>query len=345
MRNLSEMRCDRGFTLLEVILSSTILTVMVFLMTTLSISGSDAQKYAERLNRTTEIAQRLLDDARQELISSVILFHDNTIGNAYKDLLDHSSTKTPITGKLPKLETTEIFEKDPTSSLAKTGNELLFTRYAWSTVFETLAGNRYQIDVYRFVYYYLAEEEDGPQPGSPIGLNLVKWIGEAMVDGDQIDAIEDSTDRTEVLSHLVNQTADVNGKIHPSAEIVWLRGEDPSLPTTLRHIQPSGILMDDPQVPRSSIWKLYADAGHTEDGMLFFRHHSIATNYARTTLGVGRFGIQDMSGDGFPHGFELQMIGPASARQILLHMVLVGNNRQGQIPHARVQAIIDARDL
>ena len=50
-------------------------------------------------------------------------------------------------------------------------------------------------------------------------------------------------------------------------------------------------------------------------GVLSFRHHSVATNFAQANKGVSRFGIRNDSsnGIGFPHGFEVQAVGTTAA--------------------------------
>ena len=79
--------------------------------------------------------------------------------------------------------------------------------------------------------------------------------------------------------------------------------------------------------------------------MLSYRYHSVATNYARRTMGVGRFGIVDNTGEGFPHGFEVQITGSSAARQALVHIVLVSTNLKGQVAVSDIQTVIDARDI
>lgn len=340
MRRRSE---NEGLSLVEVMVTAVVLTIMVWMVTTLSVSGTNAQKFAGRLSRATEIAQDLTDDMRRELVSSVRLFHDDTIGRAYLSLLSFKAMKGPIGHRLPKLSASGIFDKD--GGAPKTGNTLLFARHAWSTPFRTTKGNVYRIDVYRLVHYFLTPEDGGPRKGSPLGLNLVKWVSEPLADGDAIDKITDADDRAEVLGHLVNRTPDLAGRVHPEVQVVWLRGRDPADVKTLRHIQPSGTLFDNPQPPRAAPWRILPDVSRSVNGLLHYRHHSIATNFAPETFRIGRFGTVSAAGSGFPHGFEVQIIGPASARQVLVRLIVVSTNNDGHRAHAESQVIVDARDL
>jgi hypothetical protein len=79
--------------------------------------------------------------------------------------------------------------------------------------------------------------------------------------------------------------------------------------------------------------------------LLAYRHYSIATNYSQASYAVPRFGIASSATGGFPHGFEIQVVGPASARQVLLRIVVVSTNNAGHKAHAETQTVIVARDL
>jgi hypothetical protein len=336
-----------GFSIVELAVAAVMLLVVVYVVTTLSISGSQAQQLAHRQARITEVVQTLSDDMRRELTASVRLFHDDSTGNGYVSLLDLNGAPAGITSRLPTLHENGIFERE-SAGVKRSGNALLFARHAWTTTITPTPGpsaKTYRIDVYRLVYYYPAPEEGGPQAGSPLGLNLVKWVSEPLADGDQIDKIEDPADQAAVAQHLRLQTPDDNGVVHPAAEVVWLRTALPTATGTLRHIQPSGALSVTPQLPRSTTWRIERDPKREASKLLHFHHHSLATNFAPPEWGIARFSALVHSGSGFPHGFEVQLIGPSSARQILLHLVAVTTNEDGHAAHAVLQTITTARDV
>ena len=132
---------------------------------------------------------------------------------------------------------------------------------------------------------------------------------------------------------------------HPKIEVAWRMGEDPSVVGTFRHIQADGSMDDAPQLPRPNPWRLLRDPTLGSSGMLAYRWHSLASNYSLTNQGVGRFGIvNSVVGNGFPHGLEVQIIGPSAARQVLIHITLVSNNRGGQRAYFDLQAISDVRE-
>jgi len=275
----------------------------------------------------------------------VRLFHNDAIGLAYIALLDLSTLPAPTSALLPTLDSGGVFEPDVVGS-EKTGTSLLFARHAWTDEFQTTASNTYRVDVYRMQGYYMAREGVGPQPGSAIGLNFVRYVSEPIVDGSQVAKISDPTDQTEVLVLLLNGAADLFGDVHQPIQVVWKVGQDPALADTLRQIRSDGSLSDTPVAPRPvGAWQLIPDPSLSAPGMLSYRYHSIATNFAPGVMGVGRFGIIDNTGQGFPHGFEVQLIGPAAARQILLHLSVVSTNNHGRQAFHDLQVIGDTRDL
>jgi hypothetical protein len=336
---------EAGTSLLEVIITMGLTITMVFVVTTLCISGNDAQKYAERINRVTEITQEIVEEMRGDLVSSVRVFANDATGTAYRALLVRAGLPTPLNSRLPTLDPTGTFKRDTVGS-EKTGNVLLFARHAWTDRFRCAGtGNEYHTDVYRIVEYYLSREGSGPRAGTNTGLNLCKFVGEPMADGQQLDQIVDAADQAEVLAHLVGGTPDVDGTSRPRVELAWVLGPDPLAAGTLRQILPAGTMVAAPQAPRANVWQVVADARLSQAGLLGYRHFSVATNYARSAMGVGRFGLATLTGDGFPHGFELQLIGPSSARQVLLHLSLVSANRKGHQAYAEHQSICDGRDI
>lgn len=335
-----------GYSMIEVILASVLIMLMAFAIGTLAISGTDAQELGRRIGRMTEMAQDSIDDLRVDLVSSIHIFNNDPIGNACLAQLDLTSAPVPTpiaTRRLPTMDVTGSFRRD-TAGNEITGNAFFFAKLAWRDQFTCTSGNSYIVDVYRWVHVYQSPIGSGPGPGVRGGLDLVKVFSEPLVDGGAIDGIGDPVDQAELLLHLVQGTPDSTGLRRDPAHVVWLRGADPALPTTLRQIDPStGLLSDDPLPGRSDPWTILLDED-SPGGTLAFRQASIASNFEAIAPGVNRFGIRD-DGLGFPHGLEFQVVGPSAARQILLHIVLVDRWERGQEAWSQLQTLIDARDL
>lgn len=334
-----------GYSLIELVISSVLLAMMIFAVSTLSLSGTQAQEYSRRLTRVTEITQEVLDDLRLELVSSVRLFSDDAEGSANLAILDLSGAPTPLaSSRLPTVSAAETIRAD-TAGAEITGNSLFFTKLVWSDRFVCSSGDEHLVDVYRWVYYYLTVEGGGPDPANPIGLNVVRVESEPLIDGSSVDRIADADDRAEVMLHLLNATPDAAGVTHAPAEVVWVRGAMPSVPGTFRQVDPSdGSLTTTPLLPRPSPWQVLRDQPAVL-GLLSYRHHSVASNFAQPSFGVGTFAVASTAAEGFPHGFEIQVVGPSSARQVHLHMVVSSTQRTGRFAWSDMQLTVDARDL
>lgn len=334
-----------GFTLVEVIVASVLLTMMILAVSTLSLSGVESQEYAGRLNRTTELTQDLIDRMRLELVSSVRTFGDDAEGAANLAVLDLASTPTVLPGsRLPHISATGQIQEDTAGSQI-TGNQLFFAKLAWSDRFTCTSGADYLVDVYRWVYYYLSGVDGGPSAGRPVGLDLVCVTSEPLIDAAGIDRITDPTDLEEVLEHFYSSSPDANGVVHPKAEVVWVRGGDPAVAGTLRQIDDSDwSLSDTPLSGRPNPWRVLRNADDFR-GLLSYRHHSVATNFALPAFGVGKYGYESTSGGGFPHGFEIQIVGPSAGRQILLHLVVASTYRRGRAAWADLGVVVDGREL
>jgi type II secretory pathway pseudopilin PulG len=336
---------NAGYSLIELVVSSALLSLLILTLITLATNGSDAQEYARRLNRVTEITHELVDQIRVEMVSWGRVFGTDAEGTANLALIDLTSAPTPLaTTRLPTVSPGESIRVDAVGTEI-TGNSLFFARLAWTDRYACAGGNEYLVDVYRWVYYYLTPEDGGPSPGNPIGLNVVRIESEPLVDAASIDRITDPTDQRELLLHLHDGTPDALGVRHAPCEVVWARGQLPSVTGTLRMIDAGdGSLSDTPIGSRSSPWSVVRSEQSVR-GLLTYRHHSIATNFSPSNYGVGRYSVSTTSGAGYPHGFEVQIVGPSSARQTLLHLVVSSTNRRGHWAWADVQMVIDSRDL
>jgi len=338
---------QQGFTLVETIVVVTVLVFLVSVMANLIINTSSTQKYIEQMARCTEVNQEIINDVRSELLATVTLFESGTLGDGYFKSLVTDPSSPPIgTSRQATLIPNDTFQKETVAG-ALTGNVLMFAGQARTDEFTCISGNTYRVDVYRIYCYYLTKEDGGPKLGSPLGLNLTRFVSEPLADGDQIDAMTDMVDRGEVLTHLVTGSLDDAGEAHAITELVWRRGRDISILDTMREIDPmTGLLSSTPINPRpAGAWRISREPTKSHRGLLHYRHFSIATNYGDDRLGVARFAKMSTTGDGFPHGFEVQISGPSAARQVLVHISVVGTNRKGTKPHSDLRATVFVQDV
>ncbi|MFK7741415.1 MAG: hypothetical protein AB8H80_13950 [Planctomycetota bacterium] len=340
-----EERGSAGYSMVELVVASVLLSMLIFSVATLSVSGGEAQEYSRRVARVTEVTQDLLGEIRLELVSSARVFGNDAEGNANLAVFDTDGAPAPLADlRLPRISATGTIGAD-VSGAEITGNSLLFTKLSWSDRFVCTSGNEYLVDVFRWVYYYLTPEDGGPDLTNAIGLNLVRIESEPLIDAAGVDRITDATDQEEFLVHLATSTPDANGATHPAAEVVWIRGQLPSDTDTFRQVDPSdGSMSSTPFGGRPDPWEVLRAPGDV-CGVLSYRHHSVASIYARDAFGVGAFGIESTTGTGFPHGLEVQVVGPSAARQVLVHLVCCSTQRRGHTAYCDMMLSIDVRDL
>jgi prepilin-type N-terminal cleavage/methylation domain-containing protein len=339
-----------GFTIVEVLVAAAILGSLMIMLTSLAQSGADASDYSRRLNRVTEVDQDIVDGMRMDLVSSVTLYGRDALSAAHYNSIDLTAWPRPIdTSLLPRVAPTEELIADATQpATPKTGNELFFARRAWVDFYRVpTSGRSYMTDVYQWVLYYLTKEGVGPRRGTPDGLNLVRWVSEPLADATRVLGIADPTDRRELCDHLYRGTPDANGELHEPLQMLWTRGANPTVVGTFLEIDPGNSYNTTTLAlaPRAFPFKLQPFRRLQAQGMLAYRHHSVASIYAQTDHNVCLYGIQSTSLDGFPHGFEVQIIGPSAARQVVVRLFLVSTNNRGLRANAVMQTVADCHDI
>ena len=132
--------------------------------------------------------------------------------------------------------------------------------------------------------------------------------------------------------------------VHDAVKLVWLGRAPVNDPGTLREIDATGVLSMTPMPSRGATWRIFPEIRLCDPDILIYRHHSVASNFAQANMGVGRFSMQSELNGGFPHGFEIQVIGPPSARQVMVHLTLVSTNFDGRRAYSDMQTVVDVRD-
>ena len=106
---------EEGFTLLEVVVVMVVLVGMILIVSELFLRSNEAQEMAKRLSMTTEVNRGLLQDIRTDVSTSVRLFENDGVGNAYLGMLDFTGVKPAINSTLPTIDTAGNFRKEPGS--------------------------------------------------------------------------------------------------------------------------------------------------------------------------------------------------------------------------------------
>ncbi|GEM_PF-2283899 len=346
------LRPVRGMTFVEVLIAATILVLIVGVIARTTILTGNASRMAVSQGKITILGQKELLKIRGSLRASVHLFQRDTEGNTYWSKLDLGSVSTLSTSVLPEIDTYGAFGKD-TSSNRRTGNILFFAKAVkpFPTAEEVAQWKAYcdatghpekktslddlRLDVYRFSTYFLRKTGNEFAPGSPRGLDLATWESIPFADWKRFNQVDPSL-QADVLEAL--RASNVGRKI----DYLWTPGAD--FDSAFAQIQGDFTLL---AVTPTSMpgWKIPSDPVFTRTNVFERKRISVATNWAQANFGVARFAAPTAAGDGYPHGLEIQVIGPASARQVLVHLVLIGQGGRGHTPWVDIQDVVSCHDL
>jgi len=285
----------------------TVMAVFFVLVSHLMTSTYSTAEHGTQASRIDARNQQLLDQMQSEVSAAVEIFQQDDIGMELFETLQKPEQAVPLEfTSLPRVLGGRVFGRELRSG-ARTGNALVFAK--WERTKKIECGERsdeggeqdhkdttkYEIDVYRLICYYLVPVGDG--------LNLFRFVSEGLADATQIEAIELAEDQLEVMRKLVGDK--VTG--------AWRR--DVVAPPDWFVINPSRGTMDSVE--------FIAQDPQQAKFMLDPKVYAIASNDAGESIGVGEFGVKTSQQGGFPHGFEVQMMGPPSERELLLHLTLV----------------------
>jgi len=319
-----------GFTLVEMVVVLLVFSVLMLASLKALIATSETNRKIDLNNRVQVKCQSALNQIVAEAAASVRLYGDDSEGRALLGILEGVSADVLPDWKLPTLLTDGIIEKD-TSAVPDTGNCLLFlkanTPYLLRST--TTSDDVLRVDVYRFVAVYLKNKGLDSPLQRPDGLNLILFRSEPLVDRGQVEAVSDLAERRRLLLALkqergVRLLLDTRAGITSALGVIDTFGDiDPNPPYPYE-------IKEATKLGRKALFSL--------DNL------SIATNASPKQYGVARFAPRLMTGSGFPHGFEVRIIGSASARQILAHLTLALRKAE-DIYYSDLDAIAVSRDF
>ncbi|PIE23527.1 MAG: hypothetical protein CSA62_06705 [Planctomycetota bacterium] len=325
--------------LLEVIIVVALMFAISAVVSGLALGSTRAEGYVQRSVQLTGATQDLIEMVRKDVSGSTHFFVNDAAGLSYWQRLDRSAANA-YSARLPKLSATGIFKKDLFGN-EKSGNALLFGLLERSDIFDcgNPSGHTVRVDIYRFVAYYL-HRIDGGAPGSKVdGLELIKWVSVPVADMSQVEGVTDSIELENLLKHFYQGSNPVDSNLpYPAVRYLWRQSEP--IASAFHAIKADGSF-----VPVPATWLIPMDVKRSKLDLLSRNDFSIASNQAGSSRGIGRFGLVNLTGNGFPHGFETQIVGPASARQILMHLTTVSGKGLGLRSWGDVLGVAETRDL
>jgi hypothetical protein len=258
-----------------------------------------------RLAVDTE-CQRVLDEIRTSMVGAIPVARVDADGvSGWFERLAWQPVARPIEfTRLARASAGVAFGKESRTA-SRTGNAVLFARPSRHVWIRGSDQRAHRICTYRLVCYYLTDDVDGSR------LELASFVSVRVADAAQLEAVTTASDRAEISRVLASGT---DGS---AVRWLWRPGATPA----------EGILRIDSETGATRTgMRLPADAEHSVARVLSSDRFSVATNAANETVGVGRLALRSPEHGGFPHGFELQFAGPASARQMELHLTLIGGS-------------------
>jgi prepilin-type N-terminal cleavage/methylation domain-containing protein len=301
---------ERGVTLIELLVTVAILSVITLLFYTLVTGAMNANVQLEAHSVLSSYGQRAINMMKSEIAQAKRIFVNDTFGNGVvSQLAIPSSYPQASDCRLPTTEAgKDAFSSVPTGSI---GNSFLFLQDF--PPFED--NNNYYIDLYRFAYYYLTEKNAGGLQiaNLPNYLDLVRFRSVYYASYEQIMSIPNESpdkDREAALSALA--AAGINYAIDNTAVSIndfFYKNTGNSLTKETGHNIPSSEVL--PLIRQLSGAKVSARIRYAiayNSGASF----PILTPVPKYATETDR-----------PFGFETLIVGPTSAREVLLRMVFV----------------------
>ncbi|MBU0756063.1 MAG: hypothetical protein KJ645_13045 [Planctomycetes bacterium] len=355
-------RKSRGFNLVEVSICLFLITVSFAAYLGVALQSMQDFDSFTAETQVTQWNQQRVNMIREDTLSVKQYFDrfDNSaMSEDYFNALELPAGSMPINGTLvlPSIEESGLFEPDVAMNPPKTGNALFFVRCLEPfSVRVQMDPNQddpadwhiYRIPVYTFVVYYLTLRTEAPIGNSSDSLDLIRWNSQTVADYNQVmefpDLIEDGAlecyPREQVVQNFVNTYG---------SEFIWVSGEE--LDQAFYRCYADGVIDAGP-VPKE-IMEIPMDRfdgifGRMEgNGVNHIQRSSVCKNRGEPGFEVGtivpQFGLIDNTGNGFPHGFETQIIGPSGARELMIRLALAKQGSKGIISKG-FRAVLTTRD-
>ncbi len=348
MRQPSSRRASRGVTLIEMMVVLVVVIVGWLALMAVALETMRTFGFFQSLNLLEKWNQAIVNNIRDDAVAAKQYFGNDTRGRDYFAALEKDSDSYPISPvRLPTIMSTGSLGAD-TVAEQKTGNLLLFSKSLEpfvATVARTGSEDgTYRVNIYQFVLYYLTnrpQERVGEYTGV---LDLMRWGSVHFADYGQIMAIEDPDP-----ADGVDPRAGVVAAFVASYNSTWLWDSGEDVTRAFYRCDWVGNVAIDPEP------MMVIDQHPTEglvstvpSGVTTSKHASICWNSGtpgfEVSAVVPAYALADSFADGFPHGFEVQIVGPSGARELMIRVVLVKGVGKGIISR-EFTAVLTTREF
>jgi prepilin-type N-terminal cleavage/methylation domain-containing protein len=332
----SVRRSDGGYTLVELMITVAIVGIMTASIIPLFKLAQYGLSSGESRSSLKTVGENSVNRIVHQLEQCKRIFENNASDNAFKSRAQLTGLPSALTGSaLPIIEENGGISPSTTTFVAGgVGNSLFFAAIdqpvTVSVADSALVTQTLRLDVYHFVYYYLGTDSGYIQTTRKI--NLWEWQSVKYVDYNQIVGIVDATEKTHALTAL--SAAGYPYSWNPSTTTV----------TAAFFTIAGGALTAAPNhdIPEASGKQLISIVtGILGSGYAY----SISPNTSASFQTSATVPLFATASGLFPSGFEVVVVGPNSARQVFVRLVLVAAGGFKNINSQATTALVSARDL
>jgi Tfp pilus assembly protein PilV len=311
----NRFRETAGTTFMEMMIAMVCLSAIALATFGIITQSQNINSTVNAWNMLTQWGQKAINQINLDVTQACVIYQNDSVGNGYKaDLESNANFPALATSTLPSIDPTGTFGQDVAPS-TRTGNALLYATNTMPFVSEALTTTR-RVDMYRMVYYYLSPVTQ-TIGASPFSLRLVKWTSQEFADYNQVIAISDAAEQADFvydlyfvkgIRHLWKPREASDAAFYAIDEYGTVSGSpEPSFTI------PTGIDAEG----KAMVSSVINDLGRGFASMAW----NNSTTFKTPDI-VPKFAVGSQAGAGFPHGMEVQVIGPTGARQVLVRLVL-----------------------
>jgi hypothetical protein len=348
-----KLKRDGGVSLVELIIVLFLFAVVGIMTYGILVGTARTNLFLESHNDLGEFGQRLVNQIKTEALQSKRLLDNSTAGNEYLAALDLTGAPNPLDSTtLPTIEVSGSFSPsmvDDTENpfvATSVGNALLF---AESIAPYVDAANNTRIDIYRFNFYYLSNNNNFGIAGKDHTLDIMHWQSIQFANYDQLKLLENHDTSGAALAAALSglQAADPATE-REAITYAWA----PARPVGRAFYDISGAtsLPDDPDstytIVMGSIREAIANLNEVRIGgdMPYTVAFNSGENFPINEP-VPLFATANDTGDGFPNGLETMIAGPSGGRKVFIRLVLVADNGGGSLAAQENVVLINAMDF
>ncbi|HPO82420.1 MAG TPA: prepilin-type N-terminal cleavage/methylation domain-containing protein [bacterium] len=292
-----------GFSLIELLISLVVFSLVIPIVYQVSEGVVFSTTAVNVANELKLINQELIQNIKSDVVQSAVVYDYTSSYISIIDLNLPPNYTALNKNKLPVINETGSFPPEPD----KVGNILFMAKYL-SPVEITVNGTNYRIDCYRFIYYFLAKDTGSTINGKNPIILMRSQSQETYVDYVAINNISDEEKKKALITELYNKS--IRYAINLKNTNFYALNSNGNITLENNHTvqmesNPASRDFGANQLPTG---KVYYAIGYNNMGL----------------IDIPKFANADNSGDGFPNGFEVAIVGPKSSRDILVRTVVIG---------------------